>query len=120
MKSIHDVLSRVIENYRAQPGAEDTSVIGRLLDARDEETGEPLDPQALRNEAAVLFMAGHETTANSLTWVWYLLSQAPDVEARLHAELDCVLGGRAPTLADVPKLVYTRAIFERHHKCGMR
>lgn len=112
VKSIHDVLGRVIENYRAQASAEDTSVIGQLLDERDEESGEPLDPQALRNEAAVLFMAGHETTANSLTWVWYLLSQAPDVEARLQVELDRVLGGRAPTLADVPKLVYTRAIFD--------
>jgi len=46
-------------------------------------------------------MAGHETTANSLAWTWYLLSQAPEVEARLHAELDSVLAGRAPTLEDV-------------------
>ena len=57
-------------------------------------------------------MAGHETTANSLAWTWFLLSQAPDVETRLHAELDAVLGGRAPTLADLPRLVYTRAVFD--------
>jgi cytochrome P450 len=57
-------------------------------------------------------MAGHETTANSLAWCWYLLSQAPDVEAKLHRELDSVLGGRTPTLADVPKLIYTRAVFD--------
>ena len=112
VKSIHRVLGQVIENYRAQAGADDSSVISQLLNARDEETGEPLDPEALRNETAVLFMAGHETTANSLTWVWYLISQAPAVEARLHAELDSVLGGRPPTLADVPKLVYARAIFD--------
>src|SRR5664279_4801095 len=111
VKSIHGVLSKVIESSRAQSG-DDSSVISQLLNARDEETGEPLDPEALRNETAVLFMAGHETTANSLTWVWYLLSQVPAVEARLHAELDSVLGGRSPTLADVPKLVYTRAIFD--------
>jgi len=57
-------------------------------------------------------MAGHETTANSLAWTWYLISQAPDVEERLHNELDRVLGGRLPTLADVPRLIYTRAVFE--------
>jgi cytochrome P450 len=66
----------------------------------------------LRNEAVVLFMAGHETTANSLAWTWLCLSQAPRVEARLHAELEEVLGGRLPTLADVPRLLYTRAIFD--------
>ena len=112
VRSIQDVLSQVIESARAQAGADDSSVISQLLNARDVETGEPLDPEALRNEIAVLFMAGHETTANSLTWVWYLLSQAPAVEAKLHAELDSVLGGRPPTLADVPKLVYARAIFD--------
>jgi cytochrome P450 len=57
-------------------------------------------------------MAGHETTANALAWSWYLLSQAPGVEAKLHHELDSVLTGRPPTLADLPKLAYTRAIFE--------
>ncbi|MGH7880899.1 MAG: cytochrome P450, partial [Candidatus Binataceae bacterium] len=112
VKSIQRVLNTVIQSYRTQSHADDSSVISQLLDARDEETGKPLDPVALRNEIAVLFMAGHETTANSLTWVWYMLSQAPDVEAKLHAELDSVLGGRLPTLADVPKLVYTRAIFD--------
>ena len=112
VNSIQGVLDQVIESSRAQSGADDSSVISQLLNARDEETGQPLDPEALRNEIAVLFMAGHETTANSLTWIWYLLSQAPEVEAKLHAELDRVLGGRPPTLADLPKLVYTRAIFD--------
>jgi cytochrome P450 len=83
-----------------------------LLEARDPEGGKPLDLAALRDEAAVIFMAGHETTSNSLAWTWYLLSQAGEVEDRLHAELAQVLGGRLPTLADVPRLGYTRAIFE--------
>jgi cytochrome P450 len=112
VQTIHGVLNQVIESYRSQSHSDDGSVIGQLIDARDEETGQPLDPVALRNEIAVLFMAGHETTANSLTWVWYLLSQAPEVEAKLHAELDRVLAGRPPTFADLPKLVYTRAIFD--------
>jgi cytochrome P450 len=109
---IHGVLDGIIESYRRRERGEEVSVIGRLLDARDQDTGEPLDPEALRNEAAVLFMAGHETTANTLAWAWYLLSQAPEVEAKLHAELDQVLGGRQPGLADLPHLVYTRAVLD--------
>jgi len=112
VRRIHEVLENVIENYRAQKKSDENSVIEQLLNARDPETNEPLDPEALRNEIAVLFMAGHETTANSLTWVWYLLSQAPKAEANLHAELDSVLGGRSPVLADLPKLAYTRAVFD--------
>jgi cytochrome P450 len=109
VKSIHGVLNQVIENYRTQAGSDETAVVSELLNARDE-AGQPLGPEAVRNEIAVLFLAGHETTANTLTWIWYLLSQAPAVEAKLHAELDSVLGGRPPTLADVPKLIYARAI----------
>ena len=109
---IHGVLDGIIASYRARVPSDEVSVIGRLLDARDIDTGEPLDAEALRNEAAVLFMAGHETTANTLAWAWYLLSQAPDVEARLHAELDQVLGGRQATIADLPRLVFARAIIE--------
>ena len=59
-----------------------------------------------------IFLAGHETTANAMTWTWYLLSQNTDAEARLHAEIDEVLEGRLPTFADVPKLTYTRAVLE--------
>jgi cytochrome P450 len=54
-----------------------------------------------------LFLAGHETTANTLSWTWWLLAENPVVEATLHAELDAVLGDCAPTLDDLPKLVYT-------------
>jgi cytochrome P450 len=109
---IHRILEEIIANYRARPRDSETSMIGLLLDARDPETGDALDAEALRDEAAVIFMAGHETTANSLAWTWYLLSQTPEVEARLHEELDRVLGGRSPTLEDVAQLTYTRAVFE--------
>jgi len=108
-RRIHQVLDDIIRQCRE--GGE-TSMIRLLLDARDPETGAALDADALRNEAAVIFMAGHETTANSLAWSWFLLSQAPDAEARLHAELDEVLGGRLPSLDDVPRLPFTRAVFE--------
>ena len=103
---IHAILDEVIAELRIAGAAD--SVVSLLM----REEGGALDAAALRNEAAVLFMAGHETTANCLAWAWYLLSQAPTVEARLHLELDAVLGERLPTLADVPRLVYTRAIIE--------
>ena len=112
VRRIHRVIDEIIAGYRDRPDSANTSVVGRLIDARDEETGEKLSANALRNEAVVIFMAGHETTANTLSFVWFLLSQAPDVEARLHAELDAVLGDRPPSLADVANLVYTRAIVE--------
>ncbi len=111
-KRLHRVLDEVIGECREGLASGESSMIRLLLEARDTETGEPLDSAALRNEAAVIFLAGHETTANSLAWTWYLLSQAPEVEERLHAELSQVLGGRPPTLDDVPRLLYARAVFE--------
>src|SRR5205823_5903428 len=111
-RRIHRVLDHILCECEHRSAVGEDSMIRRLFDARDPETGEGLDRDALGNEAAVIFMAGHETTANSLAWTWYLLSQTPEVEARLHAELDTVLGGHLPTLDDVPRLVYTRAVFE--------
>lgn len=109
VQRIHIVLERLIATYRH---AGETSVLGRLLHARDAETGEPLSGEALRNEIGVLFLAGLESSANGLTWAWYLLSQVPKEEARFHAEIDKVLSDRLPTFADVPHLVYTRAIID--------
>lgn len=111
-RRIIQVLDHIIGLCKQRVASGEPSMIAMLLTARDPETGEQLDAEALRNEAAVIFMAGYETTANSLAWTWYLLSQSPDAEARLHAELDAVLGGRLPTLDDVPALVFTRALFE--------
>ena len=79
-----------------------------LLHAQDVEgDGGGMTDRQLRDEVVTLFMAGHETTANTLAWVWYLLSSHPHVEARLHAELDEVLDGRPPTIDDLPRLAYT-------------
>ncbi len=69
-----------------------------------------MSDRQLRDEMMTLFLAGHETTANALTWTWYLLSQHPAVEERLAAELDRVLGGRPPTPADLPNLPYTEMV----------
>lgn len=111
-RRIHDILDQIIRECGDERASGEASMIRLLLDARDPETGDRLDRAALRNEAAVIFMAGHETTANSLAWAWFLLSQAPAAEARLHRELADVLGGRAPSLEDVPQLVFTRAVFD--------
>src|SRR5260370_42310419 len=62
------------------------------------------------DETITLFMAGHETTASTLSWTWWLLAQNPAVEAKLHAELGTVLGDRPPTVEDLPKLVYTEHV----------
>ncbi len=79
-----------------------------LLHATDEADGSGMSDKQLRDEAMTLFMAGHETTANTLVWVFYLLAQHPEAEARLHDELDDVLdhGRRFPTFADLPRLRY--------------
>ena len=69
-----------------------------------------MSDRQLRDEAMTIFLAGHETTANALTWTWYLLSQHPQVEARFHAEIDQVLEGRLPTADDVPALRYTEMV----------
>jgi cytochrome P450 len=115
-RRIQAVIEGIIEAHRKARAAgevEDEPTILRLLmEAEDPDTDTHFTAEALRNEAAVLFMAGHETTANSLAWTWYLLSQSPRVAAKLHEELDRVLGGRPPTLADMSALPYARAVFE--------
>ena len=63
-----------------------------------------------KSEVMTIFLAGYETTANALTWTWYLLSQNPDAEARLHIELDSVLQDRSPTFDDLPHLRYTEMV----------
>jgi len=64
----------------------------------------------VRDEVMTQLLAGHDTTASALTWTWYLLSQHPEVEAKLNEELETVLSGRAPTLADLPRLCYTEQV----------
>jgi cytochrome P450 len=112
-RRIHAVLDRIIDSHVRAGDSGEVSMIRQLAQSRGpEDGGARLSAEALRNEAAVLFMAGHETTANSLAWTWYLLSQSPRVEARLHAELDAVLGGEPPGYEDFARLPYTRAVFE--------
>jgi len=101
---------RIIQERRT----EDTDrgdLLSMLLLAQDEaEEGAGMSDKQVHDEALTLMLAGHETTAVALTWTWYLLSQHPEAEAKLHDELREVLGGRLPSLDDLDQLTYTRMV----------
>src|ERR1044071_5802252 len=104
------VLYRIIEERR-RDRLDRGDLLSTLLHASDEEgdrTG--MTDEQLRDEAMTIFLAGHETTANALAWTWYLLSQNPEVEAKLHQELEEVLEGRPPTAEDYTRLRYTEMV----------
>jgi cytochrome P450 len=104
------VLRIIDERRKAQVKPND--LLTMLMSAKDEETREQMTDRQLRDEVMTLVAAGHETTANLLTWTFYLLSQHEEMAARLRAELASVLGGRRPTLEDLPRLVFTRAVLD--------
>lgn len=107
-REIDDIVYRIIAERRSS-GSDEGDLLSMLLAAHDEDGSQMTDRQ-LRDEVMTLFLAGHETTALTLSWAWYLLAQNPEVEEKFHAELDEVLGGRTPTLADMPRLKYTEMI----------
>lgn len=109
LAELDEVVYRFIRQHREM--AEDNGDLLSLLLAARYEDGSGMSDQQVRDEAITLFLAGHETTANALTWTWYLLSQHPDIEQRLHAEIDAVLeNGRSPGAEDIPRLGYTRRV----------
>jgi cytochrome P450 len=109
-KLLDTVIYRIIHERRAS-GIDKGDLLSMLLAARDNEgDGGGMSDQQLRDEVITIMLAGHETTAMLLTWTWYLLSQYVAVEANLHMELDSVLAGRLPTVADIPRLPYTRMV----------
>ena len=113
LRRVHAVVDSIIEQHRHNRASniESEAMIARLFEARSDD-GKALSDRAVRNEAIVIFMAGHETTANTLAWTWLNLSQSPRVLKKLHAELAEVLGGRPPVFEDVQKLRYTRYVIE--------
>jgi cytochrome P450 len=108
--TLDGILKPIIEQRRSS-GEDKGDLLSMLLLARDEDGARMSDKQ-VRDEAMTIFLAGHETTANALNWTWVLLAQNPQVEARLHAELDAALGDRAPTLDDLPRLPYTDMVIK--------
>lgn len=87
-----------------------TDLLAMLLAARDEDDGQGMTDEQVRDEVMTIFVAGHETTANTMSWIFYLLATHPEVEQKLHDELKSVLGGRLPTVEDIPNLTYVNLI----------
>jgi cytochrome P450 len=109
-RRLDTVVYRMIEDHRAA-GIDSGDLLSMLLASRDEEDDHSgMTDEQLRDEVLTIFLAGYETVANALAWTWLLLGQNPDAEAKLHAEIDAVLGGRLPTLEDIPQLRYTEMV----------
>ena len=122
MRRLDQIVYGIIRERRAipdsgrdsgrDPGRRDPGdLLSMLLEARDED-GRQMTDRQLRDEAMTLFLAGHETTANALSWTWYLLAQHPEVENKLATELGQVLGGRAPALDDLGRLTYCEKVIK--------
>jgi cytochrome P450 len=112
LKSSRTKLDEIIYGFinDRRKTAEDKGDLLSMLLLSEDEDGSKMTDKQVRDECLTIFLAGHETTANALTWTWMLLAQNPDIEAKFHAELDEVLGGRTPTPEDYPKLKYTEQI----------
>jgi len=110
-RQLTKLVARLVARRRAEP-EEHFDYVAMLMSARDKETGEPMGERELIDEVMTLIVAGHETTASGLNWTWYLLSQHPEAEARLHAELDAAAPLAAPGLEQMEALTYTRQVID--------
>src|SRR5262249_21158366 len=103
VRQLDDLIERIVRERRTASHAD---LLSRLIAARDEEDGGSMTDQQLRNELVTLLLAGHETTANALSWTWKLLAQHPEIADRLVEQLRSVLGDRPPTAADLARIPY--------------
>jgi cytochrome P450 len=106
---LDEFLYSIISKRRKAQAGDDLLAV--LLSFRDDK-GQPMSERQLRDEVLITFFAGHETTAQLLTWTWYLLARHADVERRFHDELAAVLKGRSPKAEDIPSLTYLRMILD--------
>ena len=107
-KLVHHSIAALIAQRRATDESQwPDDLLSRLMKVRDEETGQAMSENLLRDESITTFFAGHETTARTMTFAWYALASNPHVTAQLHAELDGVLEGRVPTVDELRRLPYT-------------
>jgi cytochrome P450 len=111
LEAFRDLVGRMIEARRAD-GQDRHDLLSMLLAARDPETGEGMTDAELKREMLMMLLAGHDTVSTTLSITWYLLAQNPEVELKLHEEIDRVLGSRRPVAADLANLRYTRMVFE--------
>jgi len=113
MARLDAMVNEIIQERRLNPG-DRGDLLSLLLAAQEQNadgTTQGMTDKQLRDEVMTLLLTGHDSTANVLTWTWYLLSKHPEVEARLHEELSSVLDGRLPSPDDITKLRYTHAVF---------
>ena len=110
-KVLNDTAKKIILQ-RQLSGENKADLLGMLMASVDDETGNRMSVRQLQDEVRSYFIAGYETTATTLTWVFYALHRHPDVEAKLHRELDSVLNGRLPELSDLPNLPYTLQVIQ--------
>ena len=116
VRRLDDAIAEMIDRARRAErdgtggGTDPDAFLPMLLAAHDEDGGGQMTAEQVRDEVMTLFLAGHDTTALALTWTFYLLAQHPRVETALHAELETVLGGRAPTAADLAQLPFTEQV----------
>jgi cytochrome P450 len=109
IRRLDAIVHRIIAERRSS--SEDRGdLLSMLVHAQDADDGSRMTGQQVRDEAMTMYLAGHETTAVALSWTWYLLAQHPDADARLADELREVLGGRAPSVADLPRLRYAAMV----------
>ena len=111
MRALDDLVYELIAQRRATADGKD-DLLDMLLAASDADSGEVMSDRQLRDEILTVFAAGHETTAITLSWTWYRLSQHPHVLRRMQAEVDATLEGRVPTLEDLPRMPFTLQVFE--------
>lgn len=115
-RKLKGIVEKVIQEHR-KAGVDGMDLLSTLLLSRDsEEDGGGMTDEQARDEAINLLLAGYETTANAMTWMWYLISQNPEAEEKLHREVDGALQGRLPTMQDIPQLAYLEQVFAE----GMR
>lgn len=112
---INQILTDLVEHFmrerRAHGGQDRSDLLSLLMETRDED-GQPMPDDFIRNNILTLFFAGHETTANTLTWTFYYLDKHPEIAVALRQEVDTVLQGRLPTLDDLPNLPYTLMVIK--------
>ncbi|MBV8911040.1 MAG: cytochrome P450 [Gammaproteobacteria bacterium] len=109
-RSLTKLVAQLIARRRAQPEEEHFDYLAMLMAARDKESGAAMGERELIDEVMTLIVAGHETTASGLNWTWYLLSQHPQAERRLHAEIDAAAQTSAPGLAQLEALRWTQQV----------
>lgn len=111
-KRLDEIVYTIIDKKRRQDAGHDENILDRLLNARDQDTGEGMPRRQIRDEVVTLMLAGHETSANALAWTLYLLATHPDIEERLLRDLAAALGGGPASAADLARLPYLKQVVQ--------